>query len=124
MIVQDDARLLELVRYTDQNPLRANVLTELSDYRWSSHGARNARQRADGETRDQLIERLCAQYGFTEAELASASRTHDRANLRGLIELEATEKGLTSVTEIANRFGRSQPALSRAIIKLRHRHKL
>jgi REP element-mobilizing transposase RayT len=191
MIVQEDKYLLELVRYIHQNPLRARMVSELSEYRWSSHRAysgaecpsfltigtvlslfgnrlriarhqysefmresppplvlhnirvgsseddrslgdddwckrvlKNARQQSDCETLDQLIERRCEQYGFTEAELASASRARDRANMRGLIALEATDRGLASVTEIAKRFGRSQPALSRAISRRRRQNKL
>ena len=37
ILVQEDSYLKELVRYIHQNPLRAGIVEELIDYRWSSH---------------------------------------------------------------------------------------
>ena len=37
ILVEEDAYLLELVRYIHRNPLRAGIIDELKDYSWSSH---------------------------------------------------------------------------------------
>jgi putative transposase len=36
-VVQDDAHLLVVLRYIEANPLRARMVTDLGDYRWSSY---------------------------------------------------------------------------------------
>src|SRR5262249_9371811 len=38
-LVDHDAYLLELIRYIHLNPVRANLVTEASRYRWSGHRA-------------------------------------------------------------------------------------
>ena len=38
ILVEKDSYLLELVRYIHLNPIRAKVVRNLSDYKWSSHG--------------------------------------------------------------------------------------
>jgi putative transposase len=35
-VIQDDTHLLTVLRYIEANPLRANMVAQLSDYRWSS----------------------------------------------------------------------------------------
>ncbi len=37
ILCQKDSYLLQLVRYIHQNPLRAGIVTNLEDYKWSSH---------------------------------------------------------------------------------------
>ena len=37
VLVQADSYLKELIRYIHQNPLRAGIVDDLTDYRWSSH---------------------------------------------------------------------------------------
>lgn len=39
ILVQEDSYLKELIRYIHQNPLRAEIVEDLIDYRWSSHSA-------------------------------------------------------------------------------------
>lgn len=95
----------------------------LGDDGWQKQVLKDLHPQSQWESLDELIEQRCKQYGATETELASASRARDWADLRARIALEATENGLCSVTEIARRFGRSQPALSRAINRHRRRRK-
>jgi putative transposase len=38
-VIQDDGHLLVVLRYTEANPLRAGMVSELKDYRWSSFPA-------------------------------------------------------------------------------------
>lgn len=71
------------------------------------------------ETLDQLIERICRINKVSEAELISPSRMRLYSNLRATVALEAFESGIATVTEIAARFKRSQPGLSRAMNRLR-----
>jgi DNA-binding transcriptional ArsR family regulator len=68
---------------------------------------------------DDIVREKCGQHSVTEAELAAPSRARQLARIRAEIALEATELGAASVTQIAQRFGRSQPALSRAVNSLR-----
>jgi REP element-mobilizing transposase RayT len=37
ILVDGDSYLLQLVRYIHRNPLRSNLISDLDDYRWSSH---------------------------------------------------------------------------------------
>jgi REP element-mobilizing transposase RayT len=37
ILVQADSYLKELIRYIHQNPLRAGMVDDLTDYQWSSH---------------------------------------------------------------------------------------
>lgn len=70
---------------------------------------------------DALVQSVCEQYGVTEVDLASRSRARAYARVRARIALAALEQGIATVTEVARRFGRSQPALSRALNRLRVR---
>jgi putative transposase len=69
-------------------------------------------------TLDELVRSICNKYGVTEAELAHKSRTRKHARIRADIGLLALEHGITSVTQVAHRFGRSQSALSRTMSQL------
>ncbi|MFK8031588.1 MAG: transposase [Gammaproteobacteria bacterium] len=190
-LVATDNYLLELVRYIHQNPLRANMVSAVGEYSWSSHSdyvtggvsdfvctrvvlalfssnVQKARQQyahfvsaspsqsdidkfrrgedecedkpvdhpliwtpaSDGntdhqETLDQLIERICRFNKVSEEDLRSPSRMREHTKVRAIIALEAFDCGIATVTEIANRFNRSQPGLSRAMNRLRReRNKL
>lgn len=73
------------------------------------------------DTLDTLISRLCDENGISEDALTSTSRARKYAMVRAEITLLATEQGVATVTEIARRFGRSQPTLSRSVRLLRAR---
>lgn len=184
-LVKDDSYLLELVRYIHQNPIRAGIVTRVSDYKWCSHhvysgmkrqswittdtvlslfgrDVRSARQQyvafigdkqplsvvdeiekssssdpgdregnawhhkvlqcavaTQFESLDELIDNVCRINNITEAELASPSRSRSNAKLRAEIAWAAMTSRLATVTQVAQRFGRSQPALSRTIGHLR-----
>ena len=38
-VIQDDEHLLVALRYIEANPLRAALVSELGEYRWSSYAA-------------------------------------------------------------------------------------
>ncbi len=38
-VIQNDEHLLTVLRYIEANPLRANIVTQAEDYRWSSYRA-------------------------------------------------------------------------------------
>ncbi len=186
ILVKESDYLMELVRYIHHNPLRAGIVGNVSDYRWSSHHAYMGKSRAPwlntvvvlslfgpnrhsarhqyvefigeeqppsvieqirvGSTLDhrafgddewlqevlnvanskpefeslkQLIDMVCDQNAVTEDQLASKSRSRTNARLRAQIALVASDLGIATITEIARRFGRSQPVISRAVDRLR-----
>lgn len=86
---------------------------------WLSQVEHVISQPSAGMTLDELIMKHCALYTIEEAALRSHSRMRLLAQIRAEIALEATENGIATITEVARRFGRSQPALSRAIRRLR-----
>lgn len=51
-VIQDDAHLLTVLRYIEANPLRAKLVKQAEDYRWSSYHAHGR-----GET-NELLDRL------------------------------------------------------------------
>jgi putative transposase len=90
-VIQDDAHLLVVLRYIEANPLRAGMVTDPADYRWSSfphHGLGRA---------DPLVS------GFPEWEELGATeaqrRRRWRAKVRGVqdeAELAAVRTSLRS----------------------------
>ena len=70
-------------------------------------------------TLDKLIEKHCALRNVKEAELYSKSRARNLARIRAAIAIDATTNGIATISDVAWRFGRSQPALSRTIKQLR-----
>jgi len=74
---------------------------------------------------DEIIVEHCRNHAVTEAELSSTSRSHKLAAIRAEIATDAVAAQSATITEIAKRFGRSQPTLSRTMRRLRiHRNKL
>lgn len=69
---------------------------------------------------DELVQSVCKQHEVSEDELAQPSRFRKHSKIRAEIGLLALEHGIASVTEVARRFGRSQPALSRTMTLLRN----
>ncbi|MCP4000509.1 MAG: transposase [Gammaproteobacteria bacterium] len=71
------------------------------------------------ETLNELITRICGQHGVTESELAAKRGPHHFSSIRAEIALRASETGLASISEVARRFNRSQPSLSRSVQRLK-----
>jgi putative transposase len=71
------------------------------------------------ETLDGLITKICAQHDVVESELTAKRGPHHFSAIRAEIALRASEAGLASISEIARRFNRSQPGLSRSVQKLK-----
>jgi chromosomal replication initiation ATPase DnaA len=90
----------------------------LGDDGWVKEVLEDSDHKLEIESLDELIVRVCQQNDVTEAQLASRSRSHTNAKLRAEIALVATKYGIASVTEIARRFRRSQPVISRAMNRL------
>lgn len=80
-LIQQDQYLLEVVRYIHLNPVRANIVKSLDDYRWTSHHAYTGRRRPPWVTTDFILncfdERLngarAAYRRFVQAEAAPSS---------------------------------------------------
>jgi len=52
-VIEKDAYLLECLNYIEANPIRAGLVTSLSEYRWSSYSFRNAI-----DTKDNILDSL------------------------------------------------------------------
>ena len=187
-LVQVDSYLLELIRYIHLNPVRAAIVTDPADYRWTSHRAylgdrapawlttgwvlsilgnskvsarrayaqlvpghdwestgedfraaqlqddrvlgddnfhraveRHEEATPPAATVDEIVARVCSQYGTTEDELAAPTRTRHAARVRAEIALQAQALGAGTVAEIARRFNRSQAALSHSMARSRRK---
>ena len=61
--VEDDAYLLTVIRYVHQNPIKAGMVEEISDFEWSSYNRyiENTNNIVDGRI---TIEMLCGVQGF------------------------------------------------------------
>lgn len=68
---------------------------------------------------DEIIARICVEYGTTEVELRSKSRVRSNAKIRAEIAREATETGAATLATMARRFDRSESVLSRSLTRLR-----
>lgn len=66
-------------------------------------------------TLSQLITEFCREHNIADTELASPRRTHRNARLRAEIALSAKRQGIATLHEVAERFNRSDSALSHAI---------
>lgn len=90
----------------------------LGDDAWLKEVLEDSDPKLEIESLDQLIARVCLRNDVTEVQLASRSHSHTNAKLRAEIALVATKYGIATVTEIARRFRRSQPVISRAMNRL------
>lgn len=92
---------------------------------WREDTANSIPQYSERKSVDKIIVEHCRKHATTEAELCSASRSHRLATIRAEIAAEAIATRSATVTELARHFGRSQPALSRSLKRLKsHRNKL
>ena len=90
-VIQDDMHLLVVLRYIEANPLRAGIVSDPADYRWSSYQCHGAGQD------DPLLSRFpeWEELGGTDAE----RRRRWRAKVRGVqgeAELAAVRRSLSS----------------------------
>jgi putative transposase len=88
--IQDDVHLLAVLRYIEANPLRAKLVTNLKDYRWSSYRAHGL-----GEA-DPLLDPMpeWEELGRTDKERCSRWRRH--------VALGESEKDLAAIRASAH----------------------
>ena len=91
----------------------------LGDNEWLNKVLQRADVKPEFETLDQIVEEFCRRNGITEARLVSSSRSRTHARIRAEIALVATDCDIASMTEVAQRFRRSLPVISRAVARLR-----
>jgi REP element-mobilizing transposase RayT len=58
VLCKEDSYLLQLVRYVHLNPVRARIVTDPADYRWSSHGEYLRRRAATWLSTAEVLEQL------------------------------------------------------------------
>jgi len=71
------------------------------------------------QTLDDLVRQVCLKHQVSETEMVSGSRQHRYSRIQAEVAILSLDNGIASVTEVARRFGRSQPSLSRAASRLR-----
>jgi putative transposase len=86
-VIQDDDHLLVVLRYIEANPLRAGMVADLRDYRWSSYG-----QHGVG-----LIDALLD--GFPEWEHLGRSETERRRRWRTKLRSAQKQDELTAIRD-------------------------
>lgn len=91
---------------------------------WARLAGGVGREEPVRESLDGIIDRVCAAAGVSPAELAGPSRNSRLACIRAKIATEAVEAGIATMTEVAKRFGRSQPSLSRTVSRIRRPRRL
>lgn len=97
LLVEQDSYLLELVRYIHLNPVRANLVTDPAEYRWSGHRAYLDEDRLPWLTTEWVL----SQFG-----------QNPRAAIR------ATQTGAASLTAVAQYFGRDVATLGTGVRRL------
>jgi putative transposase len=111
---------ISLLRVGNDDDSRA-----LGDDGWLQMQLGSLEAQPEWQSLDELVEDICARHNIAEAELRSKSRGRRHARIRAEIALAAIESGTAAVSEVARRFGRSQPTLSRSMHRLRdERNKL
>lgn len=70
-----------------------------------------------GETLDELIARICAEEGVTEADLRSRSRARRLADIRARIAMVCRASGSCTLSLLARRFDRHLASLSKAVVR-------
>lgn len=94
----------------------------LGDDTWVNEVLRRANAKPEFESLDHLIDEVCRQNGIREVQLLSRARSRPYAKLRAEIALVATDLNIATMTEVARRFGRSLPVISRAVGQLRKKN--
>ena len=72
-------------------------------------------------TLSELIGEYCEHYQVTEAQLASPGRMRHYCDIRARIAAAAQWEGVATLHEVAQRFGRSDSAISRSVIRLQQK---
>ena len=73
IVCEEDAYLLELVRYIHLNPLRAGLVADLSaldDYAWSGHGVVMGKGALTGQGVDDVLVLFAKEKGVAKAPLS------------------------------------------------------
>jgi REP element-mobilizing transposase RayT len=103
------------------NPSPGSVGGEAGGWPPDSYPVRSVSPRGRGpsvgETLDELIARICAQEGVTEADLRSRSRARRLAGIRARIAMECRACGFGSLSLLARRFDRHVASLSKAVTR-------
>ena len=119
MGAQPDARIIDRLSIGGKDDDRA-----LGADNWMKKTLSGTLAYEPRKTFEEIIDNFCCRYDVTEKQLASPSRHRLLSRIRAESALAASKTGAASISEVARRFGRSQPTLSRAVGQLRKHHKL
>ena len=67
------------------------------------------------QTLNEIIEKICEAHAVNERALAAPRGPHLHSQIRAQIAVEAAQQGVATISEIARRFNRTQPAISQSI---------
>ncbi|HSN24270.1 MAG TPA: transposase [Methylomicrobium sp.] len=132
ILCQEDAYLLELVRYIHLNPLRAKLVVsmgELDRFEFCGHGVilgkqqkdwqleKRTRMRARGVDPQRAAARVEEIFGLSLAELSRGSRERSVVRARSVLCYWAvTELGISGA-QAARWLGIGQPAVQRSVVR-------
>jgi len=133
ILCQEDPYLRELVRYIHLNPLRARIvstLSELNRYEYSGHGAlmgqcnrewqeikyeRSNELQSKGYDLEVISKRVCELFGIEKEELYSGSRRQAIIDARGLFCYWAVYELGYPLTKLAEALGWTGPGIGYAV---------
>jgi REP element-mobilizing transposase RayT len=83
VLCKEDSYLLQLVRYVHLNPVRARIVADPADYRWSSHGDYLRRRSATWLSTAEVLEQLGGRAAYRRF-IADGQREGKRPDLCGV----------------------------------------
>ncbi len=96
-------------------PRPSDSLPETTEAHTARSISASGRSASVGEPLDDLIARICATHGVTEAELRSRSRARRFADVRARIAMECRASGSGTLSVLARRFERHVASLSKSV---------
>lgn len=116
LLVDEESYLLELVRYTHLNPVRAGMVQNPSAYLWSSHLAYTGQQMLPWLTSDVVLSRFSSQLGearqgYVAFVMDGLTETHrpefhsGASDRRVLGDDDFAEKALASKFDVGQKIG-------------------
>jgi len=121
--VTADAHLPSLEGLGQLNRISPSDEQVIGDDDWKSEVLSRHTAFRPAITLDELVEQVCERHEVTEAQLRSGSRRRLYSAIRAEIAMAAVDEGITTLTEVARRFGRAHSGLSRAVNRLRDQRK-
>ena len=121
IVCEEDAYLLELVRYIHLNPLRAAIVKNLGDFvgqilkEADKRLKRQLQMGGKKDSIDQVIKRLCKEGGIEEGGLRSGGKRRKVSEVRAKISFQLSQEMGIPFAEIARHVGVCTSAVAKAV---------